>query len=253
MNPDKISLRELFAYIADFLLPRHCLSCGKINPQGKYSHFCDDCSPEANMLRGARCLVCSEIVGSANVPDVLGCAYCKENPPNFNRSFVIGSFTGSIRQIALELKYNNGTYILSDINKLISACKGAEAFLSNTILVPVPLHYARKIKRGYNQSELICKTIIKTFPNSNIKFADLLKRKRHTPTQTTLDRKHRTKNVKGAFTIKSKKAISAYPKSTRFIVVDDVMTSSATLSECARILKKFGFENVDAFAFARRL
>lgn len=251
---DKIAASEILSRIVDFLFPRRCLLCGKVNPDGKYLHFCERCSPEADILRGARCLRCSEIVGTEGIPDTPTCARCRDDPPWFNKSLVVGSFTNAVRQMSIELKYRNGTYILADMSRLLAEVRPARAFFDKAVLVPVPLHYSRKLKRGYNQSELICRMIAKTFPDANLRIAKILKRIRRTPTQTTLNREHRAGNVRNAFALSNKKtAKAAFDKATRFVVVDDVMTSSATLSECAKTLKRAGFKNVDAFAFARRL
>jgi ComF family protein len=126
-------------------------------------------------------------------------------------------------------------------------------FLKNATLVPIPLHNARAISRKYNQSELIAKMLIQTFPDTNAKVKTILKRTRRTPTQTTLDRNARALNIKNAFVISKTKSINSIKKDANIILVDDVMTSGATLSECAKTLKKAGFKNVGAFTFSKRL
>lgn len=254
MSSDIVRLGDIIHSAVDFLFPRRCLVCGKINPKGKYAHFCDDCAPEADILRGARCLRCSEIIGGNSAFNVATCPHCSDNPPFFDRSLVAGSFANALRQMVIELKYKGGTYLLSDISLLLKSVDTAQDFFENSVLVPVPLHFTRHLKRGYNQSAAICAAITKAFPNSNIRIAEILRRVRRTPTQTTLDKGHREKNVKDAFRVAGAKVSTpAIQKDARIIVVDDVMTSSATLSECARVLKISGFCRVDAFALARRL
>ncbi len=128
-----------------------------------------------------------------------------------------------------------------------------EDFIRNAILVPIPLHNIRALHRKYNQSELIANMLTKGFPDTNSRTLNLLKRTKNTPTQTTLDRISRSANIKNAFTLKESKELLLLPKNTKIILVDDVMTSGATLSECAKVLKKSGFKNVSAFTFAKRL
>lgn len=254
MEDDSVSFTKIFTSIADFFFPRQCLSCGKINPEGEYKNFCEDCSPNAEILLGAKCKRCSEIVGNIGAPDVDQCPKCVDNPPAFNKSLVSASFSGATREMIIELKYHKGIYVTRDIAKLATKTPNLKEFLSGAILVPVPLHTIRKIKRGYNQSELICKALQEAFPKIELRIENILKRTKRTPTQTTLNRERRAKNVQNVFSLKDKEiAKKKFTPNTRFICVDDVMTSGATLSECARALKKAGFKNVDAYAFARRL
>ena len=104
-------------------------------------------------------------------------------------------------------------------------------------------------KRAYNQSEVLCGAVAKLYPELNLRVENLLLRKKFTPTQTALSKNERIENVRGAFAVKGGLNIS---KNAKIIVADDVMTSGATLNECAKTLRRAGFENVSAFAFARR-
>lgn len=79
-----------------------------------------------------------------------------------------------------------------------------------------------------------------------------LKRVRKTGTQTQLSREERAENIKDAFAIREN-SLRGIKKSARIVIVDDVMTSGATISECARTLKRAGYKNIDAFSFARKL
>ena len=72
-------------------------------------------------------------------------------------------------------------------------------FLKDSVLIPVPLHFARKMKRGYNQSEIIANAAIRAFPNSGITISNALRRTKRTDTQTHLTKEERLENIKGAF------------------------------------------------------
>ncbi len=246
-------LKKIYYKILDFILPRKCLLCGKVNPDGEYENVCEDCAKTINVLNGARCLICSEPVGDSNTPDVMGCKNCAEHKPNFNKSFAIASFDGAVREMVLELKYRTGTYIIEDMAKVALKARGIREFLKDAIIVPVPLHRSRMLSRKYNQSELLARMLAKTFPECNIKIKPMLKRIKKTKTQTTLDREERAKNMAKAFGPADKKTLARIPKNSRIIVIDDVNTTSVTLSECAKVLKKAGYNNVDAFSFARRI
>lgn len=181
---------------------------------------------------------------------MIGCPHCRENPPHFNRSMTSTVFGGAIRKLITGLKYNSSVHYLSDITEFMRQTPCLEEFLLDAVLVPVPLHYSRRLKRPYNQSELIAKCLIKAFPRANCIIANSLKRTRHTATQTRLGRQEREKNMEGAFAFRKTIPIA---HATRIVIVDDVMTTTATLSECANTLKKCGFINIDAYAFARKL
>jgi ComF family protein len=104
-------------------------------------------------------------------------------------------------------------------------------------LAPVPLFWWKKLRRTYNQAELLSKIINK---ESGIPVLNCLVRVKNTRTQTRLDHKKRQENVKNAFRLK--KGISIRNK--KIIIIDDVMTTGATIKECARVLKENGAEEV---------
>ncbi len=236
---------------ADFIFPRHCLCCGKTNPDGEYGYICDECRETLRLLTGARCTKCSEPIGPATLPNVNGCAKCIDRKFAFDKSLCLCAFDGAGREIVHALKYRTGVYVLGDISKIAAKISETETFLKDAILVPVPLHITRTMKRHYNQSELIAKAVVKKYPDANAKIAKLLRRTRRTSTQTSFDKQERAANIKGAFAA-TKKA-GEISKEANIVIVDDVMTSGATLSECAKTLKRAGFKHVSAFAFARRL
>lgn len=241
---------EAWDCVLDFLAPRQCVCCGEINPSGKYKYICPECEESIPPSKGARCLICSEIIGDISQSNTVGCPHCRENPPKFNRSMTSTVFGGAIKKLITGLKYNSSVYYLSDITDIMRETPGLEEFLLDAVLVPVPLHYSRRLKRPYNQSELIAKCLLSAFPKSNCIIARLLKRIRHTATQTRLGKLEREKNMEGAFAFRKAIPIA---HATRIVLVDDVMTTTATLSECANTLRKCGFINIDAYAFSRRL
>lgn len=239
--------------IIDFIFPRHCVACGKVNPKGEYEHICPDCAKSLHILNGTRCTLCSEPLGTNNMPNIHGCPMCADKKFMFDKSLCLCSFDGPAREMVHELKYRTGAHIIHDMAKIAKKFPETEDFIKNAILVPIPLHNTRAISRKYNQSELIATMLTQTFPNANAKVKTILKRTRSTSTQTTLDREARAANIKNAFAISKSKTVKSIKKDANIILVDDVFTSGATLSECAKILKKAGFKNVGAFTFTRRL
>jgi len=114
-----------------------------------------------------------------------------------------------------------------------------------SVLVPVPLHSVRVRERGYNQSELLARGLAAQIP---IRIGtNILIRRRQTATQTNLNADHRQENVKDAFCIRDQKAVCGKD----VILVDDVVTTGATMNSCARSLKEAGAERIIGVALAR--
>jgi ComF family protein len=117
--------------------------------------------------------------------------------------------------------------------------------LAGSVLVPVPLHTARKFDRGYNQTERIATVLAEHVAGCRAEF--LLRKQHETISQTRLGRQERRKNVAGAFIVAA--GMSVDPN-TRYVVIDDVLTTGATLHACALTLRKAGAGLVDAAALA---
>jgi ComF family protein len=116
------------------------------------------------------------------------------------------------------------------------------------LLVPVPLHSSKRGERGFNQAELIVRSAAKHLP-TRLEIAAVLKRQRPTHSQVGLTREERITNMRGAFRVTDPERV----KGRTVIIVDDVMTTGTTVSECARVLKKAGAERVWAATVARTL
>jgi ComF family protein len=124
---------------------------------------------------------------------------------------------------------------------------GVELLSDADALVPVPLHWARLLQRRFNQSAALARAISAV---SHVSVADhVLERTRATPPQIGLARKARARNVQGAF--KVPKAARIDVKGRRLVLVDDVLTSGATVDTCARTLLRAGAASVDVLVLAR--
>ena len=112
------------------------------------------------------------------------------------------------------------------------------------VIVPVPLHPTRQRERGFNQASLLAELLS---PEISVPSKPLLERIRHTTTQTALDRAERMKNLHNAFRLRKRVNV----RDLRVLLVDDVLTTGSTLSECARVLKRAGAISVHAVTAAR--
>jgi ComF family protein len=112
------------------------------------------------------------------------------------------------------------------------------------VIVPVPLHAARQRERGFNQASLLADLLS---AQTSIPSRPLLERIRYTTTQTALDRSQRMENLHNAFRLRKKADV----RGLRVLLIDDVLTTGSTLSECARVLKRAGANSVYAATAAR--
>lgn len=129
-------------------------------------------------------------------------------------------------------------------------------FLENSILVPIPLHWTRKLWRGFNQAGILAEKIAEKVPSATV--INILKRVEKTAQQATLSKQERINNTQNAFIFDGSDLTSFYRKqrlnsikNKHIILVDDVVASGATLDAAAKTLKIAGFQNVKAVVFAR--
>ncbi|MBD3362885.1 hypothetical protein GF362_04155 [Candidatus Dojkabacteria bacterium] len=154
-----------------------------------------------------------------------------------------------VEEIIKEIKYKYHYDIVSLIADLM--LKNLDiSKLRNSILVPVPLHRAKKRVRGFNQAELIALEISSKIKKYGIstQVIELIRRVRNTKTQVGMTRQQRVHNLTDAFIIHKDNSIS---KSSKIVLVDDVMTTGSTLEECAKVLRKDGLKEIKAMVFSQ--
>ena len=133
---------------------------------------------------------------------------------------------------------------------LAEAIEKMEIGSGKLLVIPVPLHRTKRRQRGFNQAELIVRTALKELASANFELAtDVLERCRPTTSQIGLTRPQRTENTRGAFRVVHPIKISG----RNVLLVDEVLTTGTTASECARVLKNAGVEQVWVATVARTL
>jgi ComF family protein len=179
------------------------------------------------------------------------CQGCRDFEPEFDRAVSFGEYAGELRGLIHLLKYDkvlSAAPVLGDmlVHAIGQLRGGGEDFWP--LIVPVPLHASKRGERGFNQAELIVRAR-KRLPAQFEIASGLLKRQRPTHSQVGLSREERIANMRGAFRVTDPQR----GKGATVIIVDDVMTTGTTVSECARVLKKAGAERVWAATVARTL
>ncbi len=155
-------------------------------------------------------------------------------------------YKGIAKEAILTLKFRKETLIAEPLGALLREWIETEmSDMQFDLIVPVPLHPFRLKRRGFNQSLLLAEQIKDSFPSAQI--SEALLRIRPTMSQTLLPLQERKKNLKGAFQVRSPDEV----KGKRILLVDDVVTTKTTVTECARILKKSGAISVHVLSVAR--
>lgn len=155
-------------------------------------------------------------------------------------------YEGIIKERLIKFKFNEKPYIYKSIvNFLIKNKKICRFLESYDIIIPVPIHYKRKITRGYNQSALIARKLAKKL-NINCEENVLFKKVNNKP-QSTKNREDRKVNVIGAYYTKNKKLIF----NKKIILLDDIFTTGSTVNECAKVLINAGASKVDVITIAK--
>ncbi len=174
------------------------------------------------------------------------CGDCIRSEPVFGRARAALHYDDASRPLVLAFKHGDGTHAAPALGRWMAQAAGDLA-RDAELIVPVPLHRWRLFRRRYNQSALLAQALARLVDRPAV--ADVLLRRRRTPSQGGLSRSGRIANVRGAFAIAGQRAEGV--RDRRVLLVDDVMTTGATLSECARILRRAGAVRVDVVTLAR--
>jgi ComF family protein len=234
-------LHRLWTGFLDLLLPPRCLSCGlTVATPGT---LCASCWRGITFLGEPCCARCGYPFAFDIGAEAL-CGACAAAPPEFDRARAAMRYDDASRSLVLALKHGDRLHLAPSLAQWMRRAGGA--FLGEAdLLVPVPLHWTRLFARRYNQAAVLALAIGKGVgvPVS----ADCLIRRRRTPSQGRKNAAARRRNVAGAFTLRHPHVIAG----RRIILIDDVLTTGATVAECARVLKRGGAARVEVLALAR--
>lgn len=180
------------------------------------------------------------------VGEGLICGACAAKSPAFRLARAALVYDERSRALPLGLKHAGRTDALAAFGRWMARA-GAEALEGADALVPIPLHSRRLRQRRFNQALLLARAVGRA---SGVPIdAHILRRTRATPTQGGLSARGRHRNVAGAFAVRA--TARARVKDRRFVLIDDVHTTGATLEACARVLRRAGAEDVTALTLAR--
>lgn len=170
------------------------------------------------------------------------CALCRLGLQGFDAVYSYGSYEGSLRELIHLFKYSGVRPLAAPFGRfLVQALPRETAF---DVIVPMPLHWFKRWQRGFNQADLLAREIGKKW---NVPVRSIVRRKKATRPQAGLTNAKRRANMQGAFAIPRGRSLAGM----RVLLVDDVVTTGATASACARVLKRAGAAHVALLALAR--
>lgn len=235
-------LHQLGSRLLDLLYPPLCELCGDGLRNGRA--LCGACMEDLPRLQMPFCKSCGEAFGGEIEGD-FACPNCATL--EFSFEFARSALVRDPRTLDLihRLKYGREVHLATELGRL-----GAEAFddprlapalLGKWPLVPVPLHRKRQQARHFNQAQELARAISQ---HVDLPLLNALLRHRSTETQTLLSRKQRLENLRGAFSLgkQGRSWVKKFPAGA--ILIDDVLTTGSTVDECAKTLRRGGFQKV---------
>ncbi|HOQ24282.1 MAG TPA: ComF family protein [Bacillota bacterium] len=222
--------------------PAVCPLCGRQCPELQEEILCPRCQEAIPFIQPPVCLRCGRPLRLAAANP---CHECAGRPLFYQSARAVGLYKDYFRQIILALKYFGRLELAEPLGGLLAARFEDEPELCRTqAIVPVPLHLHRLARRGFNQAELLARAMAKTVRRPV--FSDTLERIKATKAQNQLTLEERRSNVAGAFVA----ANTGQIRGRRVLLVDDIMTTGFTVSECARVLLAAGATEVHVLTLA---
>lgn len=241
-----LAARRAFRALLDVFYPQDCMACGGSLDRMPVSFLCDTCRSDLPLIGRWRCPHCANETGPF-AEGAGACSSCSRGSGlGFQGAVAACRFEGAAREMVHRLKYSGDTRAVDWMGHEM-ALRLAEAPWAGEIdlVIPVPLHWTRRLTRQFNQSELLARALLRDQPRPCA--PELLRRTRRTPAQATLSPAEREANVKGAFAARHPERL----KDRTVLLIDDVMTTCATARECARVLREAGVKRTYVAVFAR--
>lgn len=212
---------------------------------GEHGSLCGECWSGVDFISAPMCRRCG-MPFELDIGEAGECMPCLQTPPPFTAARAVFRYEGDSRRLITGYKYYDRTLATPMFARWLARA-GADQLAMADVIVPVPLHPWRLLQRRYNQSALLARALGRLCGKAV--WVDGLKRTRYTPQQAGLTREQRLENVKDAFAAPPKRAAQLAGKSV--VLVDDVLTTGATLNACTQALLNAGAREVYVLVLAR--
>lgn len=170
------------------------------------------------------------------------CRLCRLGATGFDAAYSFGAYEGTLRKLIQVFKYGRVETLASPLGEMLASALPRDQRFD--LIAPMPLHWMRRWTRGFNQADLLARAVGHRF---GIPVRSVVRRTRSTAAQAGLTNAKRRANVSGAFAVKSKQQV----RGRRILLIDDVLTTGATVSACGLALKKGGAVHVSVLTLAR--
>lgn len=236
--------------ILDLLIPPRCISCGE-SVEADHQ-VCSPCWRDMTFITEPFCQTCGYPLewGLSDDSKHLQCVSCHKHPPFYDQARSVFVYNEAAKKLLLRFKHGDATHLAASFSHWLKGV-GKDFFKKSDYLIPVPLHWTRLLKRRYNQSALLAMSLLKVSEDKPIYAPFMLRRTRRTLSQGRKTPQQRYDNVNQAFVVPIRYQDKLRGKSV--LLIDDVVTTGATLEECSRILKQGGCKTVFALTVARTL
>lgn len=225
-----------------------CAVCGAMLDRPTGGPVCEACWGSVHLVTPPTCDRCGDPLPSWRAASCARglCPRCRRRPSAVDRGAAAGVYDGALREIIHAFKYGQRRRLGAPLARLMRAA-GAPVLDGADCVVPVPLHWRRRLRRGFNQAARLAEGL-------GLPVVEALVRTRPTASQTELPAALRHRNVRGAFRLARRSLLGRRPvdlQGLTVVLVDDVVTTGATIEACARVLKAAGAREVRALTAAR--
>ena len=252
-------IKTTFNSIFNSFLSFPCPVCGESsNKKNQANSLCDNCASNLQKIQMPYCSGC----GGTNKGFLAMCDKCiKGLDRPWKNIIAVYEYDYLAGKMLRNLKYNNASHM---VKSLISGAVERISCAADDIdfIIPIPLHYSRLLSRGFNQSELLAVELREALKSSefilnkkykNLKAINLLSRRMRTKVQMTLAQEERLENMQGVFKVRNRLVKKHnINENSNILLIDDVLTTGATLKFATEALNDAGFKNINVLVLARR-
>ncbi|MFL1874985.1 double zinc ribbon domain-containing protein [Hansschlegelia beijingensis] len=226
----------------NFAIPPQCLACSR--PVTSVGCVCAVCWSGLGLIERPFCERLGTPFPADYGPGLLSPAAIA-NPPAYDRARAVARFDGAARELVHRLKYADGAHLARPLGAMMARA-GHELLSGEPLLLPVPLHRFRLWSRRFNQAALLARAVA-GITGAELR-SDLLIRRKRTAPQVGLSASQRAQNLAGAFSLADGAAARLAGRAV--VLVDDVLTTGATVDRLARLVRRAGAARVDVLVFA---
>ena len=236
-------LKSACRFVLNILCPPACPLCHETVAEPHC--LCSDCYAKIHFISGPCCRICGQPFEYQPAGGLV-CGRCLKKAPHYTMARSVVAYDDFSKPLILALKHGDHPEMAILLAKFLAQADPT-LFRDIDALIGVPLHWTRRFRRMYNQAGLLARALGR---RKDIPFLpNILIRHHKTESQGHKTRKQRESNVHNAFSVRRPEAI----KGKRILLIDDVMTTGATLNECARVLKRAGAAEVRVLTVYRPL